>query len=661
MTRDVHGVRDGRTATTVRLRRTAALLVVLGLGTVGLTACSADRPGPEKAAQALADGLESGDLGSVVFATDSPDVATVTQVRADTFAPLAPWSPTVEAGAPVIDEQDEDVASVVMDYVWDVGSGTWTYSTTARLARDAEDVWRVTWRPSLLVPDLVDGETLSVERVQAERATVLGAGGSAIVEPRAVVRVGVDKTHVDATGQDAAARELAAALEIDPDEYAARVAAAGEKAFVEAIVVREGDPAYDTTALGAIDGVNLVKDTLPLAPTRLFARPVLGTVGEATAELVEQSDGALVAGDRTGLGGLQRQYDAQLRGLPGLTIRATSADGAAVRDLFHVEPTPGTALETTLVVDLQTTAEQVLAEVAPASAIVALRPSTGEVLAVASGTGGEGMSTATLGQYAPGSTFKVVSTLALLRAGLTPTSTVTCPTSVTVDGRAFQNFPGYPTAHNGDIPLSTAFANSCNTAFIGARDQAPQEALVEAAASLGLVPEASLGFASFLGAVPADADGTAHAASMIGQGQVLASPLGMATVAASVAAGHQVVPVLVRPAATGGTDEAEESPAATSAATPLTDAEAESLRTLMRAVVTEGGATFLQDVPGEPVGAKTGTAQTGSGEDMHNHAWMIAVQGDLAVAVFVETGDFGSTTAGPLMEAFLTSAAAQAL
>ncbi|WP_448630763.1 penicillin-binding transpeptidase domain-containing protein [Cellulomonas soli] len=411
--------------------------------------------------------------------------------------------------------------------------------------------------------------------------------------------------------------------------------------------------------LGAIDGVNLVKDTLPLAPTRLFARPVLGTVGEATAELVEQSEGALVAGDRTGLGGLQRQYDAQLRGLPGLTIRATSADGAAVRDLFHVEPTAGTALETTLVVDLQTTAEQILSGIAPASAIVALRPSTGEVLAVASGTGGEGMSTATLGQYAPGSTFKVVSTLALLRAGLTPTSTVSCPTSVTVDGRTFQNFPGYPTAHNGDIPLTTAFANSCNTAFIGAREQAPQSALVDAAASLGLVPEASLGFASFLGAVPADADGTAHAASMIGQGQVLASPLGMATVAASVAAGHRVVPVLVHPAAPAG--DAAETPSAAAPATPLTAAEAESLRTLMRAVVTDGGATFLQDVPGEPVGAKTGTAQTGSGEEMHNHAWMIAVQGDLAVAVFVETGEFGSTTAGPLMEAFLSSPAAQAL
>ena len=70
----------------------------------------------------------------------------------------------------------------------------------------------------------------------------------------------------------------------------------------------------------------------------------------------------------------------------------------------------------------------------------------------------------------------------------------------------------------------------------------------------------------------------------------------------------------------------------------------------MRAVVTEGSASILQDLPGEP-GAKTGTAQYGDGSQ--SHAWMIATQGDLAVAVFVETGEGGAVTAGPLMHAFL--------
>ena len=74
---------------------------------------------------------------------------------------------------------------------------------------------------------------------------------------------------------------------------------------------------------------------------------------------------------------------------------------------------------------------------------------------------------------------------------------------------------------------------------------------------------------------------------------------------------------------------------------------------MMRAVVTEGTARFLDDVPGAPVGAKTGTAEFGTGDPPDTHAWMIATQGDLAVAVFVEEGTSGSQTAGPILERFL--------
>ena len=76
----------------------------------------------------------------------------------------------------------------------------------------------------------------------------------------------------------------------------------------------------------------------------------------------------------------------------------------------------------------------------------------------------------------------------------------------------------------------------------------------------------------------------------------------------------------------------------------------------MRAVVTEGSGSFLADLPGE-VGAKTGTAEYGSPDasgSLPTHTWMIATQGDLAVAVFVETGQSGSTTAGPILERFLS-------
>lgn len=637
------GRQDGR-ALRGRARRPLAAGVVLAL--VGVVGACTGGGGDERqqAADALAAALESGDFATVPLDGATADEAT--DARTTAYAGLDPWTPAVAAGEVVPAEDDDAAASVELTYTWDVDSSDddWTYTTHANLVR-ADDEWRARWTPMLLAPDLAGAETLQVHRVQAERADVLGAGDAVLVESRPVFRVGIDKTRVAPEQADGAARGLAAAVGLDAEAFATQVAAAGEKAFVEAIVVREGDPAYDVAALSTMPGVNAVATTLPLAPTRAFARPVLGTVGPATAEIVEESGGAVVGGDLTGLGGLQKQFDEQLRGLPGLTVVATAGD-AQERELFHVEPQVGAPLRLTLDPAVQQAAEDVVGGVADsASAVVAIRPSTGEVLAAASGPGGGGMSTATLGLYAPGSTFKVATSLALLRAGLTPDSVLTCPPTATVDGREFQNYPGYPADALGGIPLRTAVAESCNTAFLTAAGTAPQESLAAAAEALGLVEDADLGFAAALGSVPAEASGTDHAASMIGQARVQATPLGMATVAASVAAGTRVTPRLVL-------DEAEPTPAP-EAGQPLTTAEADALRAMMRAVVTEGGGDFLQDVPGPEVIAKSGTAQYGSGAELANHAWMIAAQGDLAVAVFVETGDFGSTTSGPLLETFL--------
>jgi cell division protein FtsI/penicillin-binding protein 2 len=631
--------RPGRSVAVV----TAAALVAL------LGACSGGPDERQAAADALADALASGEFAEV--ALDGATAAEAAEQRAAAYEGLDPWAPDVEAGQ-VEPGEGDDAATVELAFTWDVGRDqqTWTYTTHATLAR-VDDEWRARWSPMLLAPDLTTGEVLAVRRVAPQRADVLGAGDAVLVEARPVHRVGIDKTRVPAAEAEAAARGLAGALDLDPDAFAGQVVAAGEKAFVEAIVVRDGDPAYDVAALSALPGVNAVRAELPLAPNRAFARPLLGTVGPATAEVVEDSAGAVEPGDLAGLGGLQRQFDEQLRGLPGLTVVAT-AGGAQERELFHVEPQPGAPLRTTLDPAVQQAAEDVVAGVTgSASAVVALRPSTGELLAAASGPGGGGVSTATLGLYAPGSTFKVASALALLRAGLTPDSAVTCPPTAAVEGREFQNYPGYPADALGEIPLRTALAESCNTAFITAADRAPQEALAAAAQALGLADDVELGFAGTLGAVPAEASGgTDHAASMIGQGRIQATPLGMATVAASVVAGQRVTPHLV-------VDDGTVVPAP---AQPLTAPEAEALRAMMRAQVTEGGGEFLQDVPGAEVIAKSGTAQYGPGPELQNHAWMIAAQGDLAVAVFVETGDFGSTTSGPLLEAFLRAVAAPA-
>jgi hypothetical protein len=646
------------------------------LGTA-LVACDDGRSGAEAAAAQLATAVSGLDVASVAF--DGKDAAAANDQLKTVFAALEPQKPAVEAGELTL---DGDKASAPLNYTWQFGDAEWKYTVPANFRKDG-DTWRTVWDPASLVPGLADSEILSKGSQSPQRADILGAGDVPLVTYRPVVNVGIDKPQLGGADPAGPAASLAALVGVDPAGYVEQVKAAGDQAFVAAITLRDEGRTITDDQISAVPGARAIPASVPLAPTRTFARPVLGSVGQATAEQIEASDGALTAGDITGIGGLQQQYDEQLRGTDAVVIRAQRADltreqiqSSATdprRVLFEVEPTPGTPLKTTLDPALQSLAESTLEKVGPASAIVALRPSTGAVLAVASGPGSNGYNTAMLGQYAPGSIFKMVDSLAMFRNGLTPDAKVECTPTLTVDGRTFKNSEGYPESSLGTVTLRDAFAHSCNTAFIDARDEVSQGQLESAAMAMGLAVEApTLGAEAFLGSVPGEAAGTEHAASMIGQGKILLSPLAAAMMAGSVAKGAPVSPQLVlNPdggAAAAGTTTGSTAPAAQPSATataeapapasaePINATEAAALQDMMRAVVTSGHAGFLASVPGAPVGAKTGTAEFGNETPPKTHAWIVAVHGDLAVAVFVEDGGLGATTSGPLLKEFLTAA-----
>ncbi|GHH70090.1 penicillin-binding transpeptidase domain-containing protein [Promicromonospora soli] len=613
-------------------------------------------PEPEPAAEELAAALQAGkpaDFPLTMETSASPDEQ-YAQVFEQLVAAVGEDAGTVTVKSVTPLKEGDDgtaTATATFAWTWPVAAKTaWEYETVAQLtypgATDGEaGTWEAAWETGLLVPGLEPGERLAVERTEPARGEIVTTSGETLVGLTPVHHVGIDKTR---PGWDTAAAKLGNVFDFDratTDDIAARVESAGAKAFVEVITIRENDPEYDFDAAMAIDGVVGIPDELPLARERDFAEPLLGSVGEATAEIVEDSKGKIKPGDTVGLSGLQAAYDEQLRGVPGLAVTIEPTEGGEGREAFTIEKKDGEPVSVTLDLETQQRAEAALADIDKlASAIVAIKPSTGEVLAVASGPGSEGYNTATLGQYPPGSTFKIATSLAMLRSGTTPDTTLPCTATIDVEGREFQNVPGYPQSAMGDaVPFRTVFANSCNTAFISQHSAISQQQLHDAAASLGLGVDAeAFGAAATFGDVPAEAAGTEHAASMIGQGQVLATPLAMATVAASVSAGHTVSPWLVEPSG----EEAAETPSG-----DLTADEAATLRDLMGGVVREGSATALQDVPGI-VGAKTGTAQFGDGNKAH--VWMLAIADDLAAVVFIEEGELGSTTAGPVMHKFLT-------
>jgi hypothetical protein len=319
--------------------------------------------------------------------------------------------------------------------------------------------------------------------------------------------------------------------------------------------------------------------------------------------------------------------------------RSTGAVTATEASFGSASATPpDDPVRTTLDATWQTAAEKALSKAGGKNAaLVALRVDNGEILAVANSPA-SGFNRAVSGTYAPGSTFKVVTTAALLmKNAVRPDQVVDCPKYLTV-GKQFQNVE--KSEHPG-ATFRDDFAESCNTAFIGLRDKLSDAELKDVARTyFGMGQEWSTGIPSFDGSVPVPKDETEKAAAMIGQGKVLANPLVMASVTATAVSGTFHQPKLV-PDAEDRTET-----------TDLPAGTVTQLRELMRRTVTDGTASMLADLPGE-VGAKTGTAEVNATDP--NNGWLVAHRGNVAVACVVEQGVTGGRSAGPVIRDLLTT------
>jgi cell division protein FtsI/penicillin-binding protein 2 len=336
--------------------------------------------------------------------------------------------------------------------------------------------------------------------------------------------------------------------------------------------------------------------------------------------------------------GLRETYGPRLTGRASAKIVLTEGD-----KVISTEKTagsePGKPLTTTIDLRVHRAGAAALEGVAKPASLVALRPSTGEILAAVNKPGG--FNRALLGKYPPGSTFKVVTASALVADGVAAGQRVNCPAEQTIGGFPFHNAEFHDF---GMISFRDAFAHSCNTTF-GAMsvDRLGGDRLAEVSSSFGFGAPITPGVPAVRAEFPAPRDQTDLASAAIGQGRVLASPLNMATVAAAVADGSWRPPRLV----------ARDLLPAGAAARPLEPAVVRALRTLMPAVVTEGTAHAVAFPPG--TAGKTGTAEYGSGKEPPAHSWFIGYQGDLAFAVIVEGGGAGASAAAPIAARFLAA------
>ena len=636
----------------MRRRRGPVLLVTTALVAAPvLVACSSDDPADaaRTAAQAFLDDWSGGDLDAAAADTDDAEAAGTLLEQTATDLPDATL--TAELGDVALSGDDDTAATAEWTATWDLAAAPdWTYSAALDLRRgDGDDAtWQVVAGPTVVHPELGGGQHLELARSLPERATITDATGAPLFTETEVVNVGVDKAQV--TDLPALAAALGAATGTDPATITADVEAAGEGQFVPVITLRR--EAFEAIRAQVFDlpGAVFPTSTRLLAPTAQFGAALLGRVGDATAEVVDETTGddgrpLYAAGDQLGLSGLQRAYQEQLAGTAGFTVSVISLDtstGDTGTVVGSVDPVPGSPVQTPLLPALQSAADAAVAGQPLATHLVVVRPGTGEILAVSSNEAAT-PANALSGQFPPGSSMKTMTATALLSAGtLTPDSPVACPGTTTVDGREFENEDAFDL---GTVPFTTAFAQSCNTTFIEQALTLPDDALSAAAASYGVGSDWQLPVGIFAGDVPATSTGTTKAADAIGQGEVLMSPAQLALVAAGIASGTPAAPVEVV-----GADPAGAAPSGPG------QAVLDALRPMMREVVLSGTATGLAD-QGEVYG-KTGTAEFGSNDPPDSHGWFMGyqlggAQGDIAFAVLVEAGQSSSVAVG-VADAFLS-------
>ena len=623
-------------------KRGPALATTLLLSLPVLGACSgSSEDDVRNAASSFLEAWSGGDTAAAAATTTDPDAATALLEQTATDLPEAVLD--TELGTVSV---DDGTATVDWTATWDLAAAPeWTYESTLRL-EEGDDDWQVVAEPALVHPELAEGQRLQLARSLADRAPITDGAGAPLFAPTEVVNVGVDPAQV--TDLPGLAAGLSAATGVAAEEIVADVEAAPEGQFVPVITLRRPDFEAIRAQVFDLPGAVFPTDTRLLAPTARFATALLGRVGAATAEVIEESAvddvPQYAAGDQLGLSGLQRAFQEQLAGTPGFTVTVVSTDEGTAdqgRQIGAVAPEPGTPVQTPLVPALQTAADAAVATQQPATHLVVVRPGTGEILAVSSNEAADA-GNALNGQFPPGSSFKTISATALLSTGtLSPDTAVPCPGTTTVEGREFENQDQFDL---GTVPFTEAFAQSCNTTFIQQALQLPDPALADAATSYGVGTDWQLPVDVFAGSVPADSTGTTKAANAIGQGEVLISPAQLALVAAGIASGTPAAPVEV----VGG-DPAGPAPAGPGQ--PVLDA----LRPLMRQVVVSGTASALAD-RGE-VHGKTGTAEFGGNTPPDSHGWFMGYQlagpqGDIAFAVLVEAGQSSSVAVG-VTDAFL--------
>ena len=572
--------------------RVTALLTVAAVA-VTVNACTPKPDGPEPTAQKFFAALATGDTAAAAGLSDRP--ADARQSLNDAWAGLQ----ATQLDAQILGSKySQDTGSITYRYTWHLPKNrTWTYDGQLNMIRD-EGRWEVRWSTTGLHPKLGEHQTFALRADAPRRASVNERSGSDVLVPGYLYSYSLDAKAAGAALMSTS-RAVVDALRpfdntLDPQRLAEQ--ASSSKDPLSLITLRQSDHDPVSAAIGTLPGVVITPQAEMLPTDDTFAPAIITEVKKAVTD--------------------------DLEGQAGWRIVTVNQNGADVDVLNEVPGDSAPSVTISLDRAVQNAAQNAVDTTDKQAMIVAIKPSTGEILAVAQNPAADTQGPIALtGLFPPGSTFKMITAGAAIERDMaTPNTMLPCPGVMDIGHRTIPNYGGFDL---GTVPMSRAFASSCNTTFAELASRMPPRGLTMAAAKYGIGADYQIeGLTTVTGSVPPTVDLAERTEDGFGQGKVVVSPFGMAMAAATVAAGKTPVPQLIEGRQTAVTGDQ----------TPISPKMLDGLRPMMQLVVTNGTAKDLQGAG--DVRGKTGEAEFVGG----SHSWFAGYRGDMAFAALIVGG-----------------------
>jgi hypothetical protein len=581
-------------ATKTTLASAASFLLTVLVTTTAVSACTPRPDGPAPAAERFFAALATGDTAAAAELSDDPSNAREA-LNAAWAGLQASHLDTQILGS----KYTEDTGTVGYRYTWHLPKNrTWTYDGQLKMAR-YEGRWQVRWATTGLHPRLGEHQTFALRADPPRRAAVNELGGTDVLVPGYLYHYTLDASRAGAylittaRGVVDALRPFDDTLN-DPQRLAEQASSSAKP--LDLITLRTDDNNKVAPAIGNLPGVVITPQAELLPTDDRFAPALISQVKRAVID--------------------------ELDGQAGWRVVSVNQNNVDVAVLHEVEPSPAPSISISLDRAVQNAAQHAVDGQGRQSMIVVIKPSSGEILAVAQNAAADAAGPiATTGLYPPGSTFKMITAGGVLERDMaSPNTMLGCPGEIDIGHRTIPNYGGFDL---GTVPMSRAFASSCNTTFAELASRMPPRGLTQAAARYGIGLDYQVdGISTVTGSVPPTVDLAERTEDGFGQGKVLASPFGMALAAATVAAGKTPLPRLIEGRPTTITGDT----------TPISGKMLDGLRPMMRLVVTNGTAKDIADCGA--VFGKTGEAEFPGG----SHSWFAGYRGDMAFAALIVGG-----------------------